>query len=163
MSEDGRSANVTRLTPNPPKLRWHRYSPSQKQIHLKSLLSTSSPNFLSPRNMTRSSPLLTTTAPRHPSSYPVRRRSRQREWRSSLSGGYSDITNSLGRSSVTGTPNLHQSSPESYATSWVSNRTFPQLIILGQMGSQNGPISGWKPTSDSSLTISRTIGQCTCP
>ena len=163
MFGDAQNASVTRSTPDLPKLRWHQYFLSQKQIHLKSSPLTSSLNSLSHKNMIQFSSSLIMTAQRRPSLYPVWRRSQQRGWQSSLSRGYSGITDSPGKSSVTGTPDLHQSSPRSCAASWASNRTFPRLITPGRTDNQKRPISGWRPISDSLLTISRTIGWHTCP
>ena len=163
MFEGAQSANVTRSTPGLPRPRWHRYSLNQRQTHLKLSPWTSSRNSLSPRSTTRSLLSLTMTAPRRPSSYPAPRKSRQRGWRNSSSNECSNTMDSPGKLSVTGTPDSHQSSPESCAVSWASNRISPRRIILGRTGSQNTPISGWKPISGSSSTINRTTGQCTCP
>ena len=52
---------------------------------------------------------------------------------------------SLKKSSVTGTLDLHQSLPGNCATSWASNRIFPQLITPGQTDSLSRPTSGSKP------------------
>ena len=163
MSEDVQNVSVTRSTPDPPRLRWYQYSLNRRQIRLRSSPWTSSRNFLSPRSTTPSSLSLTMTAPRHPSSYPAPKRLQQRGWRNSLSDECFDTTDSLGKSSVTGTLDLHQSLPGSCAASSVSNRISPPLITPGRTDSPSGPINGWRPTSGSLSTINRTTGQCTCP
>ena len=163
MCEDVRNASVTRSTPDLPRLRWCQYSLNQRQIRLRSSPWTLSRSFLNPRNTTPSSLSLTMIALRHPSSYPAPKKLQQKGWRNSSSDVYFDTTDSLERSSVTETLDLHQNLPGSCAASWASNRTFLPLITPGRTDSPNGPINGWRPTSGSLSTINRTTGQCTCP
>ena len=108
--------------------------------------------------MIPSSPSQITTALRHQSLFPARKKSQQKEW-----PGYTSNTCSIDSdyhpvSLAIETPGSTLSLPENYADSWVSHKISQQLTTLEQMDNQKPPTSGLNNTFASTSTITRRIG-----
>ena len=108
--------------------------------------------------MIPSSPSQITTALRHQSLFPARKKSQQKGW-----PGYTSNMCSIGSdyhpaSLAIETPGSMLSLPENYVDSWVSHKTSQQLITREWMDNQKPPTSGLNSTFASTSTITKRIG-----